>query len=367
MNVNHHKKKVCFVSSSLSNGGAERALSNLLCNMDLTGLDIQLLLLNKVITYPIPENVTVVDLRKRSALYLPLCFIMLMFHLMRIKPDVVISIWSFPSLLTGLALKITRLKSRWIVRIANNPADQEYGIKKRMFNWLYQHADEFIVLCDELKEKFIEYYPFSKNKTHLIRNGFNLDDLNLKASEDIGDDNFLSSRYIVSVGSLSKQKRYDVLLRAFALIEPHNRIPLLILGDGPLKEDLKALAEELEILSEVIFKGFVKNPYPYVKNAQLFVLASDYEGLCNAAIEAQCLGIPAVITDCPTGNKEIVIDNVTGYLTPIGRPEDLAMYIAKVLTDGSLKCSLGEQAKLQVGNNYKIETSAEALSQLIKG
>jgi len=365
MNVNHHKKKVCFVSSSLSNGGAERALSNLLCNMDLTGLDIQLLLLNKVITYPIPENVTVVDLRKRSALYLPLCFIMLMFHLMRIKPDVVISIWSFPSLLTGLALKITRLKSRWIVRIANNPADQEYGIKKRMFNWLYQHADEFIVLCDELKEKFIEYYPFSKNKTHLIRNGFNFDDLNLKASEDIGDDNFLSSRYIVSVGSLSKQKRYDVLLRAFALIEPHNRIPLLILGDGPLKEDLKVLAEELGILSEVIFKGFVKNPYPYVKNAQLFVLASDYEGLCNAAIEAQCLGIPAVITDCPTGNREIVEDGKTGYLFTIEDSTEMASKIVKLLTNDDLIKQMACSAKLITNEKFRIEKSALSLRKVI--
>jgi len=349
----------------MSSGGAERALSNLLCNMDLTGLDIQLLLLNKVITYPIPENVTVVDLRKRSALYLPLCFILLVFHLVRLRPDVVISIWSFPSLLTGLALKLTRLKSKWVVRVANNPADQEKGIKQRLFHWLYKHASQFIVLCEELQDKFVAYYPFAKNKTILIRNGFNIVDLRARSAENIDEQELFAKPYMISVGSFTPQKRYDVSLKAYALIDKKLRIPLILLGDGPLKQELIILAKELGIFSDIIFKGFVKNPYPYVKNAKLFVLASDYEGLCNAVIEAQCLGIPAVITDCPTGNKEIVIDNVTGYLVPTEQPEELSICISKILTNDPLQASFSEQAKLQVANKYKIETSATALTNLL--
>ncbi len=363
MNVNHHKKKVCFVSSSLSNGGAERALSNLLCNMDLSELDVSLVLLNKKITYPIPEDINVIDLHKRSAIYLPLCFILLMVNLMKIKPDIVISVWSFPSLLTGIALKLTRLKSKWIVRVANNPSDQEMGLKKRFFYWLYQHATRYIVLCDELKESFEQHYPFAKGRTHLIRNGFNIADLYEKASEQLDD--HIPPPYMISVGSLSQQKRYDVLLNAYALIPIEKRIPLVILGDGPLKNELLSLCKELDIESSVIFKGFVKNPYPYVINADIFTLASDYEGLCNAAIEAQCLGIPAVITNCPTGNKEIVEDGVTGYLVPLRNAEIMAVKISQLLNDNQNRIQMSENAKTLISKKYQIETSVEQLESLL--
>jgi len=334
--------------------------------MDLTGLDIQLLLLNKVITYPIPESVTVVDLRKRSALFLPLCFIFLVFHLVRLRPDVVVSIWSFPSLLTGLALKLTRLKSKWVVRVANNPADQENGVKQRLFHWLYKHASQFIVLCEELQDKFVAYYPFTKNKTILIRNGFNIADLRARSAENIDEQELFAKPYMISVGSFTPQKRYDVLLKAYALIDKKLRIPLILLGDGPLKQELIILAKELGIFSDIIFKGFVKNPYPYVANAKLFVLASDYEGLCNAAIEAQCLGVPAVITDCPTGNREIVEDGETGYLVTIENPAEMADKITKTLKSDELTNRMARSAKLIANEKFKIEKSALSLRKVIE-
>jgi glycosyltransferase involved in cell wall biosynthesis len=359
-------KRVCFVSSTLSSGGAERALSNLLCNMDRENLCITVLLLNGIVTYPVPADVNIIDLRKRSAMYLPFCFFLLMRNLIKLKPHVLISVWSFPSLLTGLALKITRLKTNWVVRVANNPADQEDDWRKKIFSWLYKHAQRYIVLCDDLEQNFIAYYPYSKGKTHMIRNGFDLASLQQKAKIKLVDDFELNQDYMVSVGSLSAQKRYDLLFKAYASLDTKYQIPLVILGDGPLKNDLKELAMELNITNKVVFKGYVTNPYPFVVNAKIFVLNSDYEGLCNAAIEAQCLGVPAVITDCPTGNREIVEQAITGILVPTKNTKAMAEGIQSILDlDLEAHQQMRRKATDIVGAKYRIENSAKNLNELI--
>jgi glycosyltransferase involved in cell wall biosynthesis len=361
-------KRVCFVSSTLSSGGAERALSNLLCNMDRENLCITVLLLNGIVTYPVPADVNIIDLRKRSAIYLPFCFYLLIRNLIKLKPHVLISVWSFPSLLTGLALKITRLKTNWVVRVANNPADQEDDWRKKIFSWLYKHAQRYIVLCDDLEQNFIAYYPYSKGKTHMIRNGFDLASLQQKAKIKLDDDFEFDQEYMVSVGSLSSQKRYDQLFKAYAMLDAKYQIPLIILGDGPLKNDLQKLAAELNLSNKVVFKGYVTNPYPFVANAKVFVLNSDYEGLCNAAIEAQCLGVPAVITDCPTGNREIVEQSITGLLVPTRNPQLMAEGIQRILDlDQEAYQQMRKQATDIVGSKYRVENSVKQLNSLIDG
>ncbi|WJG10463.1 glycosyltransferase [Aliiglaciecola sp. LCG003] len=359
------KKKLCFVSSTLSKGGAERALSNLLCNMDRENLEITVLLLNQVVTYPVPDDVKLVDLQKRSAVYLPWCFLLLIKNLLQIKPDILISVWSFPSLLTGLALKLCRLKTSWVVRVANNPANQEDDWRKKIFYWLYQHATAYIVLCDELKDNFVDFYPYAAGKTYMIRNGFNIDVLVDKAS-DTSVETPANGSYLVSVGSLTQQKRYDILIEAYALLSPDKQIPLLILGDGPLRKELEQQAHGLGIADKIRFKGFVTNPYPYVSNAKAFVLNSDYEGLCNAAIEAQCLGVPAVITNCPTGNKEIVEHGVTGYLVATQSPSEMACGITALINlSENDYASMKTNATKLVGEKYRIERSVKSLNTLI--
>jgi glycosyltransferase involved in cell wall biosynthesis len=366
LNDKNDLKRVCFVSSTLSSGGAERALSNLLCNMDRENLCISVLLLNGIVTYPVPADVNIIDLRKRSAIYLPVCFLLLVYNLIKLNPHILISVWSFPSLLTGLALKLTRIKTNWVVRVANNPADQEDDWRKKIFAWLYRHAQRYIVLCDDLEQNFIAYYPYSKGKTHMIRNGFDLASLQQKAKVKLDDDFELNQDYMVSVGSLSVQKRYDLLLKAYASLDTKYQIPMVILGDGPLRNELKQLAIELNVANKIVFKGYVTNPYPFVVNAKLFVLNSDFEGLCNAAIEAQCLGVPAVITDCPTGNREIVEHATTGLLVPTRSPKVMAEGIKCILDlDEVAHQKMRLQATDIVGAKYRIENSAKNLNELI--
>ena len=78
------------------------------------------------------------------------------------------------------------------------------------------------------------------------------------------------------------------------------------MGKGSLLDDLSTQVKELNLEERVLFTGFVKNPYPILKGAQLFVLSSLYEGMPNVLLEAIALGVPVVSSDCPSGPKEIL-------------------------------------------------------------
>lgn len=135
---------------------------------------------------------------------------------------------------------------------------------------------------------------------------------------------------IVTVGSLKAQKNHALLLRAFAeLNRPDAR--LMLVGTGAGEAELRALAADLAITDRVIFAGFHADPTPFYQTADLFVLASDYEGFGNVIVEALACGTPVVATDCPSGPAEILADGEYGALVPVNDPRALAAAMAAAL------------------------------------
>lgn len=110
--------------------------------------------------------------------------------------------------------------------------------------------------------------------------------------------------YIVHVGKFKTEKRHDILLKAFAQSSFQGH--LVLIGQGALRPDVEKLANDLGIQHRVIFAGQLTNPFPAIKNAQLLVLSSDFEGLGMVLLEAVALGTPTLRTDCPCGPNEIV-------------------------------------------------------------
>jgi glycosyltransferase involved in cell wall biosynthesis len=137
---------------------------------------------------------------------------------------------------------------------------------------------------------------------------------------------------LISVGRFMPQKGYDILLRAIAVARKrYPGLHLTILGDGPDRGALVQLARELELEQTVTFAGYSDHPVSSVRAADLFVLASRYEGFPNAALEALAVGTPVVLTDCPGASSEIVVPGLNGQLASAVDPESVARAIERAI------------------------------------
>ena len=162
------------------------------------------------------------------------------------------------------------------------------------------------------------------------------------------DFNIPDTKTIVSVGRLNAQKNQGLLIRAFANV--YKEFPdysLVIWGEGRERESLLQIAKECGVESNVHLPGTATNIFEKIKDASLFVMSSDYEGMPNALMEAMALGLPCILTDCPCGGPRELIDNGSnGLLVPVGDVCDMSMAIKSVIENNSLAKSLGEAASI---------------------
>ena len=165
---------------------------------------------------------------------------------------------------------------------------------------------------------------------------------------------------LLQVGRLHPQKGVDTLLRAFALLLQRWQGPDLVLrlvGDGPARADLRALAQQLGIASQVDFCGGHDDVNPWLRQADVFALASRAEGLSNALLEALAAGLPAVVSDVP-GNRDVVEHGRTGLVCPVDDAAALAEALERVLGDERLRTALGTAGRRAAAERYGIDEVA---------
>nr|WP_269091582.1 glycosyltransferase [Aliarcobacter butzleri] len=155
------------------------------------------------------------------------------------------------------------------------------------------------------------------------------------SNEQIDDERFLNikAKKIISVGRLVNQKNFELLIRAFKVVLESIDAHLIIIGEGEKRDKLVKQIEELNLSNKVYLAGFKINPHNYVKNSDLFVLSSLYEGLPNSLIEAIAVDTPAIATNCLSGPSEILLDGEGGDLVEVGNVEQLSKSIIKNLSD----------------------------------
>jgi glycosyltransferase involved in cell wall biosynthesis len=165
---------------------------------------------------------------------------------------------------------------------------------------------------------------------------------------------------IVSVGRLSPEKDQRTLIRAMTLLPATSAWRLAIVGDGPERPALEALARSCGLDGRVVFTGQVADPFAWMMRARVAVCASVYEGLCNAIIEALACGTPVVSTNCPYGPVEILQGGRYGTLTPVGDVPALAAAIAAALAGSPDRSALRAR-----GMNYTTARAADSFLDII--
>lgn len=194
-------------------------------------------------------------------------------------------------------------------------------LKRLVLSRAYREADRLLAVSRGAADDAAAYYGIDRRKFEVIWNPVDLERLDRLKNDAWSGLPFDESTFkFVSVGRLSHEKGHGILIRAFAEFlakrtEP-NRFELHLVGAGPLSDSLKALASELRIENQIVFHGYVDNPYPLVHRAQLFVLPSLYEGLPNALLEAMACEVPTLVTDCPGGIREATDEGRLSRLVP---------------------------------------------------
>lgn len=152
---------------------------------------------------------------------------------------------------------------------------------------------------------------------------------------------------IVSVGRLHYAKRFDNLIKAYARIAPSfPDYKLVIFGDGGKRDELEGLIDELSLSDKVQLPGFRTGVNSEIKNASLYVLSSDYEGMPNALIEAMAMGLPCVATDCDGGGARSLIENEkNGLLVPKDDVTAIARAMKRMLLDREFAECCGREAR----------------------
>ena len=299
------KKTIVLAIFTLQGNGAERFALTLAKGLIDAGHEAHIVYFKNIIDLPIPEGVKLhfFDYQKYRVIpkFMRAGFAAKAFDNFILKnigtPDLVLSNL-FP---VDFVLSKSQLPNVHLV--IHNTTSLEYGERlagmRKQLDKVYL-AKPCVAVSKGVETDFIEIFG-SKSRITTIYNPIDVEQVVSTANEYIPD---IEKPYIVNVGKFKQQKRHDILIKAYAKANVQEK--LVLVGTGELLEASKKLVKDLGIEDKVIFTGFKKNPYPYIKYAKLMVVSSDFEGFSIAILEALALDTPVISTDCPSGPSEVL-------------------------------------------------------------
>jgi len=325
------KKDILFVLPSLSGGGAERVTTNIINFIKKNNFNINILLINNIGPFKdliFDNNINIINLNKKHA---RTSYFKLVKIINTIKPDIVFSTLQHVNILLLIFKRLYKSKPKLIIREANTPSQFMGNLnlfKKKLFLFLlktqYKKADLIIAQCNEMRDDIISTYKLNNvDNVITIYNPIDVKFIKNKST----DFNPFNDTYvnIVSIGRLTYQKGFDILLKSISIVrELYPNVFLTIVGDGELRNYLIRLSNDLNIQNSVNFVGFQNNPYPYIKYSDLYVLSSRWEGFPNTLLEAITLNKKVVSTNCKSGTFEILNDYENGIIVKTDDPVSLA-------------------------------------------
>jgi glycosyltransferase involved in cell wall biosynthesis len=222
---------------------------------------------------------------------------------------------------------------------------------------------EFLVAVSKVSAKEFEQLRFPKERIVNIPNGVEVPKEDRTSYDQV--------IHVITTARLSREKGVDILLKAWENVFKEEKTrKLTIIGSGPLEEEMKRMTQALNIGESVEFVGFVSNVETYLKNADIFVLASRTEGMSNALLEAMSYGFPCIATNVG-GNSELL--GGEGAEIPLGEyviarngllvnPDDvrgLSEAILYLVRHKEERAELGTRSRTFIKENYLIDSIAD--------
>lgn len=333
--------RITFFIGGLYGGGAERVTCNLASFLAQRSHQVEILTISETEeSYELDERVTIASLLplkgrgKNKTWNICIRFLRFWKYLKTHECDAYVVMLPATTIMLLAFRGIAKAKIIAAERV--DPAAYPTW-KKRSLKYLAKRANGFVFQTEEAKAWYGK--AVSSIKTKIIPNAIN--------------PIFIRPQYcgakrkvIAGAGRLVAQKNFKLLISAFSLIA--NEFPdydLIIYGEGEERHELESMVYNLELSDRVSLPGNIKNIAEEMERNALFVLASDYEGMPNALMEAMALGLPCISTDCPCGGPRFLIkDGFNGVLVPVGKVGEMAEAMKALLSDENKRIAMGKCA-----------------------
>lgn len=367
-------KKILFLINTLTGGGAEKVLVDLVNNLNTTEYDVTVQTIQDIGIYKnqLNKNIKYKSIISGQNPFLSRLQSHILTHLLPgkmvynffIKDNYNVEV----AFLEGVPTKIlsaspNKNKLAWVHTDLYN----YYGHKK-IFRTVEENADcykkfkKIICVSQTAKEGFKKRFGFEENVI-VKYNPVDEKNILIKSEENINEIRLNDKFRIITVGRLVYQKGYDRLLRVHKkLMDDGFDYELLILGEGEERRKLEAYIAENNLEDSVILLGFQNNPYKFMKHADLFVCSSRAEGFSTVVTESTILGIPTITTEC-SGMKELFGDSEYGVVVD-NNERNLYDGMKRLLANKELLHNYRHKA-LERGFSLKIESRMREIEDLL--
>ena len=374
--------KILVLHGHLSMGGEERVLLNVLRNLIELGYDVDLLITwnhgeNNLFENEIPKKVNYEFL----------------FDNYDGKSKIIKEIYRLRTKTTYLK-KVEKIieekKYDVIIDYSSNLLKyKNFDIKVPIFAWIhfsltfgeklsgekvekykkqYKKYDKILTICDTMRDEFVEILGIDKTKVELVYNPINLEIIRKKA-EDVNPKygNYLKEDYFLQVSRLTQQKQPEHLVDIYYKLKQRGiKEKLYFIGNGEKVKLIKQKIKEYNLEDDIILLGQIENPYPFFKNAKLFLHTAKYEGLPTVLLESLAFGTPVVAYDCPTGPKDILGKNSEyGELIPLNDKDTFVKRVYELI-DNNEKYENYKKMSLIRANDFSMETNKLKLKKLVE-
>lgn len=354
---NRSKPLLSFFIPDLTFGGAEQVTVNIVNGLSTRGYNIELLLSRRDgdLQAHLNSNVQVKQLppARTSPLGVVADLPALMRYLRRQEPAALFPHLSHVSVACLTAKRLRSLDTKIIPtehKTFRRQGDmtRKDRIVDKLTPLVYPAADRIIAVSEGVADSIATQTRVSREQISVLYNPVDLESVRSQALAPVShkwleDDTI---ELLVYVGRLEPEKDLETWLRAFNRVHEHNpKTRAILIGEGSCRTELEANLDTLGLSDVVSLPGYAENPYPFMKQADVFVLSSRFEGLPTVLIEALACECPIVSTDCPGGTAEILDGGRIGQLVAVGDSQALAAAIEDTLAEPTDVERLRERAE----------------------